>query len=315
MRETASVKTINKRLLAKKNVKLSKNKMPKYINVDIARSRSQDHAICWGSSRVKTISKQLSLLVLSDNCGSLASLSDPQELHHSKFASTSVNSNNVCQPIDFSAETVISKFQIHRLKFKGWGFLEPFNCLVSQKKSIIRFAVYLLKSRPNLNLGLIFCVNLEKSLEHEIVEAFFNSPRSRISCFISDENIQRLRALMTQLNAFGTGVSGWVVKTLGRLEIKTVCFSWFTDSSYLQTTTLLEPLNCSLLNVVNKRDNLCFLYFFAAALFSFTDKPFFLTATWKTSRSCVSIQSSCQCFYPLFPCSKKRIVVPLMSIN
>ena len=71
--------------------------------------------------------------------GSLASFSDHQELHHSKLPSTSVRFKNVCSLIDFSTEAVNSKFQIHRLKLEGWGVLEPFNRLVSQKESFIRF--------------------------------------------------------------------------------------------------------------------------------------------------------------------------------
>ena len=81
-------------------------------------------------------------------------------------------------------------------------------------------------------------------------------------------------ALMTQLNVFATGGSGWVVTTLSRLEIKTVCCNNVTGSSYIETPALLKPLKRSLLNVVNKRDNFCFLYCIAAALFSFTGKPF-----------------------------------------
>ena len=81
-------------------------------------------------------------------------------------------------------------------------------------------------------------------------------------------------ALMTQLKDFATGGSGWVVKTLSRLEIKTVCCNNVTGSSYIETPSLLKPLKRSFLNVVSKRDNVCFLYCKAAALFSFTGKPF-----------------------------------------
>ena len=58
---------------------------------------------------------------------SLASLSDHQELHHSKLPSTSVSFNNVCDLIDLSTEAVNSKFQIHRLKLEDCGVLESFN--------------------------------------------------------------------------------------------------------------------------------------------------------------------------------------------
>ena len=82
--------------------------------------------------------------------GSLASLSDHQELHHSKLPSTSVSINNACDLIDFSTESVNSKFQIHQLKLNSCGVLELFNYLVSQKENIIRFVDYLLKSVPNI---------------------------------------------------------------------------------------------------------------------------------------------------------------------
>ena len=248
--------------------------------------------------------------------GSLASLSDHQELHHSKLPSTSVSFNNVCDLIDFSTEAVNSKFQIHQLKLEGCGVLEPFNYLVSQKESIIRFVDYLLKSMPNLKLRLTTFVKLEKPLENERVEPFFKSPMGRISCKISDdEYMQHMDALTTQSHVFATGGSGWVVKTLSRLEIKTVCCTNVTGSSYIETPALLKPLKRSLLNVVNKRNNFCFLYCIAAALFPFTGKPFRPNSHKKTSRGCVSTRSSCQCLCPLFPRSKNVIIVPLMSIN
>ena len=128
---------------------------------------------------------------------------------------------------------------------------------------------------PNLKSGLTICVKLEKPLENETVDAFFNSPMGRISCKISDdEYMKHMDALMSQLNVFATGGSGWVVKTLSRLEIKTVCCDNVTGSSYTETPALLKTLKRSLLNVVNKRDNFCFLYCIAAAMFSFTGKPF-----------------------------------------
>ena len=118
--------------------------------------------------------------------GSLASLSDHQELHF-KLPSTSVSFNKVCDRTDFSTEAVNSKIRIHRLKLDNCGVLQPFNYLVSQKESVVRFVDDLLKSKPNLKLGLTICVKLEKPLENETVEALFNSPMARSSCKISDD--------------------------------------------------------------------------------------------------------------------------------
>ena len=74
---------------------------------------------------------------------------------------------------------------------------------------------------------------------------------------------------MTQLNIFATGGSGWMFGTLTLLEIKTVSCSKITVGSFIETPPILELLNCSILNVVNKRYDFCFLYCVAAALFSF----------------------------------------------
>ena len=134
----------------------------------------------------------------------------------------------------------------------------------------------------------------------------------RISCKIcGDEHMQHMDPLIIQLNVFATGGSGWVVKTLSRLQIKTVCCSNVTGSSYIETSALLKPLKRSLLKVVNKRDNFS-SYCIAAALFLFTGKHFRPNIH---KRSCVSTRSSCQCLYPLFPPAKNAIIVPLISID
>ena len=50
----------------------------------------------------------------------------------------------------------------------------------------------------NLKLGMSIAVRLEKPLESEAVEAFFNSPMFRIGCELTeDEYMQHIDALMT----------------------------------------------------------------------------------------------------------------------
>ena len=148
--------------------------------------------------------------------------------------------------------------------------LEPFNYITSQKDRITAFVNSLSSVTPNVKLGLSIAVKLEKPLESEVVEAFFNSAMSRVSSQLTNvEYLQHVDALMTQLNVFATGGSGWVMGTLTRLEIKTVSCSKVTGGSYIETPPILKALNRSILNVVNKRDNFCFLYCVAAALLSF----------------------------------------------
>ena len=66
-------------------------------------------------------------------------------------------------------------------------------------------------------------------------------------------------ALMTQLNVFATGGSGWVLKTLSRIEIQPVCCNSVTGSSYIETPAVLKPWE-RFLNVVNKRHFFLVLY-------------------------------------------------------
>ena len=87
----------------------------------------------------------------------------------------------------------------------------------------------------------------------EVVETFFNSAMSRVFSQLTDvEYLQHEDALMTQLNVFATGRSGWVVEALTWLEIKTVSCSKVTGGSDKQTPPILKPLNRSILSVVNK---------------------------------------------------------------
>ena len=96
---------------------------------------------------------------------------------------------------------------------------------------------------------------------------------SRLACaFTDDEYHEHVDALMSQLNVFATGGSDWVIQSLKRLEIKTVSCSNVTGASYIETPALLKPLTRTILNIVNKRDNFCFLYCIAAALFSFVGR-------------------------------------------
>ena len=134
----------------------------------------------------------------------------------------------------------------------------------------------------------------------------------KISCKISDDEIMHyMDVLMTQLNIFATGGSGWVVKTLSRLEIKSISHERFIRSFYIETAALLKRLKRSFSNVVNKRDTFCCLCCIAAALFFFTGKPFPSNSHKKTSGSCVLTQSSCQCLYSFITRSRNVIIVPL----
>ena len=111
-------------------------------------------------------------------------------------------------------------------------------------------------------------------MENEAVEVFFNWPMCRIACELTeDEYMQHTDALMTQLNVFGTGGSGWVVETKKQLEIKTAACRNVTGGSCIEKPPILKTLKRSILNVVNKRNNFCFIYCIAAAIFPFVGRP------------------------------------------
>ena len=71
--------------------------------------------------------------------------------------------------------------------------LEPFNYLILVREKIISFVNALLRKTSNLKLGMSIAVRLEKPMESEAVEAFFNSPMCRIACELTeDEYMQHI---------------------------------------------------------------------------------------------------------------------------
>ena len=191
--------------------------------------------------------------------GNLSTLTQRQEQYHSDVYLRRPNIN-VSDLIDFITEAINSKFQIHRLKLEDSDGLEPYNYIVSQKDRILAFVNSLLGVTPNVKLGLSIAVKLENPMESEVVEAFINSAMSRVSSQLTDvEYLHHVDALMRQLNVNATGGSGWVVGILKRLEVETVSCSKVTGGSYIETPLVLKPLNRSILNLVNKCDNLYFL--------------------------------------------------------
>ena len=201
--------------------------------------------------------------------GSLSTLTQHQKQYHSDvfLGGPQINISDL---LDFTTRAVFSKFQILRLKLEDSDGLESFNYNFFHKDRITAFVNSLLSVTPNVKLCLNIAVKMGKPLESKLVETSFTSAMSRVSSQLTDvDYLQHVDALMTQLNVLAAGGSGWVVGTMTRLEIKTVSSSIDTGGSYIETPPILKPLNCSILNVVNERDNFCFLYCVAAALFSF----------------------------------------------
>ena len=161
------------------------------------------------------------------------------------------------------------------MKLEDSGFIDPFNCLVSFKNELLAFINSKLQVARSVRIGFSIAVRLMKPLLDETTEASFNSKMARVSIEMTmDEFLGHVDQLMSQLNMFATGGSGWVVDRPSRLEIKTAQLASSPTSTYIETPPILRNLKKSLLNNVNKKDSLCFLYCIAAALFFFVGSPF-----------------------------------------
>ena len=177
--------------------------------------------------------------------------------------------------IEFSTKALKSHFQIHRLKLEESSFIEPFNCLISLKQKIMAFANSIWEVEDSMKMGFSMSVRLRKPLDDDSTEAFFNSSMAKLSLELNEEEIlEHLNQILSQLNVFATGGSGWVVEKMERFEIKTAKCATVVAGSYIETPPLLQKLKKHILNIVNKKDNFCFLYCVAAALFSFVGRAF-----------------------------------------
>ena len=178
-------------------------------------------------------------------------------------------------PVEFTATAISSRFQTHRLKLeRGNDSLDPFNYLISQQPRIMDFIDDELRAVRNMKIGMSIAVKLVKPLTNDDVTAFFNSCFMRLSDHITNEEyLEHVDQLMSNLNVFASCGSGWVIESLCSVEIKTALCQKLSGASYIETPTPLKGLSRSLLNIKNKKDNFCFLYCVAAALFAFIGGP------------------------------------------
>ena len=96
--------------------------------------------------------------------------------------------------------------------------------------------------------------------------------------------------LISQLNVYCSGGSGWVVETLLAVEVKVAAPVRESGSSFIPTPAILRGLTRSILNVKNKKDEMCFLYLVLAALYplksTVTDLLPILTCLTKWNTEC-----------------------------
>lgn len=160
-----------------------------------------------------------------------------------------------------------SSFIVYRLDLEPTD-IEPFNYLVSNTNPILSFINNKLPSNGSTRVGLTIHVQLTKPLEGETVIVYFHTRMERFGHeLIEDDFNHFVDQLISQLNVFCTGGSGWVVETLLAVEIKVASPVNDSGSSFIETPELLRGLGNSILNIKNKNDEFCFLYSVLAALY------------------------------------------------
>ena len=156
---------------------------------------------------------------------------------------------------------VNDRFKTHCLKLpkEEVSNIDPFNYLVMHQQSIMDFIDTELQKVATMKIGLTIAVDLVKPLNNDKVTAFI-SFLARIATNITDEEyLDHVDQLMSKLNFFASCASGWVIKSLQSVEVKTAFCQTLNGSSYIETPNILKGLSKSLLNVKNKNDNFCFI--------------------------------------------------------
>ena len=148
--------------------------------------------------------------------------------------------------------------------------MDPFAFLIGHIGEIISFINDKLSNVHMTRVGLCMQVKLVKPLTGETTEPFFNTVLLSLAQVVTEDDVYNLiDQIISQLNIFSTGGSGWIVEKLLRFDIKTSKTPRLGGSSYIPTQTDLcarISRHC-LLNIRNLYDNYCFLYSVAAALF------------------------------------------------
>ena len=157
-------------------------------------------------------------------------------------------------------------FKVFRLNLEPEN-VEPFQFLTSSEESIISFVNEKLHFHGSNRVGITIHVKLCKPLEEERVTVYFHSPMERVAHeLVQGDFINMIDAIISQLNVYCSGGSGWVIETLKTLEIRIAGPFKGTASSFIETPAELKNEYRSLLNINNK-DEFCFLYSVLAGLF------------------------------------------------
>ena len=131
-------------------------------------------------------------------------------------------------------------FKVFRLNLEPEN-VEPFQFLTSSEESIISFVNEKLPFHGSNRVGITVHAKLCKPLEEERVTVYFHSPMERVTHeLVQDDSINMIDAIISQLNVYCSGGSGWVVETLKTLEIRITGPFKGTASSFIETPAELK---------------------------------------------------------------------------
>ena len=158
--------------------------------------------------------------------------------------------------------------------------VEPFEFLTSSEESIISFVNEKLPFKGSNRVEITIHVKLCKSLQEERVTVYFHSPMERVAHeLVQDDFKNMIDAIISQLNVYCSGGSGWVIETLKTLEIRIADPFKGTASSFIETPGELKNVYRSLLNI--KSSGFFTLYLLAYFLKkSMLSDPLLIRRTW-----------------------------------
>ena len=132
---------------------------------------------------------------------------------------------------------------------------------MSNTNQILSFINEKLPENGSTRVGLTIHVQLLKPLEGETVVFYFHTRMERLGHELDEDDFNNfVEQLISQLNVYCSGGSGWVVETLLAVEVKVAAPVRESGSSFIPTPAILRKTK-------NKKDEMCFLYSVLAALY------------------------------------------------
>ena len=174
--------------------------------------------------------------------------------------------------IEFSTKALKSHFQVHRLKLE-----------------------------ETFKMGFSMSVRLRKPLVDDSTEAFFNSSMAKLSLEVTEEEfLEHLDQIMSQLNVFATGGSGWVVEKWKDLKsrLRNALLWWLVHTS--RRLLFCRNWKEAFWTWSIRKTISAFCFVLPRRCFLSSVVPFDPKHIWKMYRSYISMQNKCPCHSLVF---------------